>query len=170
MDSSVFEDLAASSDAFSPEPKPVCPSSRLQSSIAFNDYLKIKAKAPAKKPVASTTSKASTAPKKLTQTTLKKAPAKKRRKADSDEENSDPAASDNDSLASDKAPVAKKQKKAPAPKKPAGKPLEPLDDSQVNMDGAYDEAVQPKPKKGSATEQYQKVCRVHSRILDKTAD
>lgn len=122
-------------------------------------YVQIKAKAPAKKAAASTTSKPSTAPKKLTQTTLKKAPTKKRRKDDSDEENSDPEGSENDSSASGKAPVAKKQKKAPAPKKPAGKPLEPLDDSQINMDGAHDEAVQPKPKKGSATEQYQKVCR-----------
>lgn len=154
MDSSIFDE-GASSD-FEPQPvRLLSPTSDpppldLQSS-------QIKAKATVKKAAAATTSKATTAPKKLTQTTLKKPAVKKRPRPDSDEENSDPAPSDDDSFASTKASAAKKPKKAPAPKKPIGKPLEPLDDNDVNMDDAFHASAKPKPKKGSATEQYQKV-------------
>lgn len=91
----------------------------------------------------------------MTQSTLKKPTTKKRTKDDSDIENSDP---DDDSLLSNSPPAAKKQKKAPAPKKPAGRPLEPIaNESHADMDGGEDAVVKPKPKKGTATDQYQKV-------------
>jgi len=97
------------------------------------------------------------ATKKLTQTTLKKPAPKKRSKPQSDEENSDPEL-DDDSLHSNSPPAAKKQKKAPAPKKAPGRPLEPID-NESHADMAGSDVVQPKPKKGNATSQYQKVIR-----------
>lgn len=122
--------------------------------------IQIKAKAPPKKP-ATTAKPKTTASKKLTQTTLKKPATKKRSKQDSDEENSDPDHSGDDSLLSNSPPAAKKQKKSPPPKKPAGRPLEPIDnESHGNME---QEVVKPKPKKGTATETYQKVNLHHHR-------
>lgn len=100
----------------------------------------------------------------MIQTTLKpKAPvSKKRAKAESDEENSDnePSVQDDDSLLSNTPPSAKRQKKAPAPKKTGGKPLQPIDNESISLDGADDSKPKPKPtakKAGTATEQYQKV-------------
>lgn len=68
-----------------------------------------------------------------------------------------------DSLLAD-TPPQKKQKKAAVPKKAAGKPLQEVDNESFAMDataegldGADDAMVVPKPKKGSATDQYQKV-------------
>lgn len=118
-----------------------------------------------KKPAAKTT----TAPKKLTQTTLKttKAAASKKRAKESDVENSDPEDQDN-SLASNSPPLPKKQKKAPAPKKSSKGPLEPIRNESMGMDGANDDFVEPQPKKGSSTDQYQKagcgVCYLQKRV------
>lgn len=67
-----------------------------------------------------------------------------------------------DTLLSATPPSAKKQKKAPAPKKMGAKPLREIEneaiaeaiDASMNLDGTDE----PKPKKGSkSTEQYQKV-------------
>ncbi|KAK5125991.1 DNA topoisomerase 2 [Meristemomyces frigidus] len=146
MDASAF-DVDASSD-FAPEPA-----------------LKTKAKAPAAKAPA----KKAAAPKtKATkQTTLKvtKAPAKpkKRAKPESDEENDDDISMNDDSLLSNTPPSAKKQKKAPAPKKTASKPLAEVENESFNFDGAAEMEPKPKPKaqkKGTATEQYQKLTQL----------
>lgn len=72
---------------------------------------------------------------------------------------------DDDSLLSNTPPNAKRQKKAPAPKKSSGKPLQPIDNESYGLDGANgseDEEPKSKPKPkpskaGSATDQYQKV-------------
>lgn len=92
--------------------------------------------------------------KKMVQSTLKttKPAAKKRAKAESDED------SDNDvSALSNTPPSAKKQKKAPV-KKSAGAPLQDIANESVN----YDEPTVPKPaaKKKTATEQYQKLTQL----------
>lgn len=82
---------------------------------------------------------------------------KKRSKPDSEDEDEDESldrASVHDaSLLSATPPSAKKQKKAPAPKKAAGKPLAALENEAVGLDGASE----TKAKKGGATEKYQKV-------------
>jgi DNA topoisomerase-2 len=121
-----------------------------------------KAKAPAKAPA----KKAAPKPKATKQTTLKttKAPAKaapkKRAKPDSDIENSDDdmQSMHDDTLLSDTPPSAKKQKKAPAPKKGASQPLAELENDSYAVDGAED----PKPKaaKKGATDQYQKLTQL----------
>lgn len=132
------------------------------------------AKASAKKAPAAPKAKA--APKKQTQSTLKvtKKAAPKKRVVDSEDEGSDiDVASDDDGLL-DTPP--KKQKKAPAAKKSAGKPLEeienesfPMDDSDMdgNMDGPSDS--KPAKKGGNNTEKYQKVCfQGHARTSSST--
>ncbi|KAI0132281.1 DNA topoisomerase [Xylariales sp. AK1849] len=132
MDDSVFDDdLENDSDGFSPEPKP-----------------KAKAKPAVKKPAAKT------APKKMVQTTLKttKAAPKKRAKPTSDDEDDDV---DNSGF-SHTPPSAKKQKKAPAAKKSAGKPLEEIENDSMMLDGPSD----PKSKKKTATETYQKLTQL----------
>ena len=97
--------------------------------------------------------------KKTIQTTMKpkaKAAGTKRKvKVDTEDEDSAPEVGSlhDDSLLSATPPSAKKQKKAPAPKKTAGKPLQPLE----NEAGSYDGAAEPKAKKGGSSEQYQKV-------------
>ncbi|KAK5134560.1 DNA topoisomerase 2 [Meristemomyces frigidus] len=145
MDAPVF-DVDASSD-FEPASAPAP---------------KAKAKAPAKKAAAAPKPKA--APKK---TTLKaaKAPAKprKRAKPDSDDENETDAvvSVNDDSLLSNTPPSAKKQKKAPAPRKTASKPLAALENESFNFEVAADEKSKPKAqKKGGATEQYQKLTQL----------
>ena len=102
-----------------------------------------------------------------TQTTLKtkSAASKKRPKPDTEDENedSDPIPGD-DTLLSNTPPSAKKQKKAPVPKKIGAKPLREIENDAIAeaievsmLDGADD----PKPKKGSkATEQYQKLTQL----------
>lgn len=95
---------------------------------------------------------------KMSQTTLKpKKPSasKKRPKPDSEDEDSDLEPSvHGDSPLSATPPSAKKQKKAPAPKKKAAKPLQEVQNEAVSFDGAEDS----KPQKGSkSTETYQKV-------------
>jgi DNA topoisomerase-2 len=89
-----------------------------------------------------------------------KAPLKKKRKDDSDEENSDvdmgEDAPDNDeSLLPDTPPKAKK---APAPKKTGGKPLENLANESFGLEN-MDEPPSAKGKKaaGGASSKYQMV-------------
>lgn len=121
----------------------------------------------ASKPAPKKAAATKVAPKKTSQTTLKMKPAasKKRPRPDTEDEDED-SASDvslhDNSLLSNTPPSAKKQKKAPAPKKTGAKPLREIEneaiaeaiDASMNLDG-IDE---PNPKKGSkATEQYQKV-------------
>ncbi|KAL8737626.1 MAG: hypothetical protein Q9181_001499 [Wetmoreana brouardii] len=143
MDSSMVDSVfdVDDSDAFLPEP--------------------IKAKKPKAVP-----RKATAAPKaastKMSQTTLKpKKPAapKKRPKPDTEDEDSTserPSLHDNSPLSATP-PSAKKQKKAPAPKKKASKPLQEVQNEAVSFDGAED----PKPKKGSkSTETYQKLTQL----------
>ncbi|KAI5195412.1 type II DNA topoisomerase [Aureobasidium subglaciale] len=142
---------------------------------ASSDF-EIPKKAPAKKaPVkkAPAAPKAKAAPKK--QTTLKttkttKTSTKKPPKPLSDGENSDAdihiANNDgDDSLLADTPPKKAAPKKAPAKK--AAKPLQEIDNESFtaegapDMDGASDDKmVQPKPKKGSATSQYQKLTQL----------
>ncbi|KAH0362904.1 hypothetical protein KCU84_g6439, partial [Aureobasidium melanogenum] len=127
-------------------------------------------KAPAKKAAAAPKPKA--APKK--QTTLKttkttKTTAKKPPTPVSDDENSDADVhfnnDDDDSLLADTPPKKAAPKKAPA-KKAAAKPLQEIDNESFAAEGAEmdasdnDKMVQPKPKKGSATSQYQKLTQL----------
>ncbi|KAG9675329.1 type II DNA topoisomerase, partial [Aureobasidium melanogenum] len=132
-------------------------------------------KAPAKKAPAK---KAAAAPKPKAalkkQTTLKttkttKTTAKKPPTPVSDDENSDAdihSHNDNDdSLLADTPPKKAAPKKAPA-KKAAPKPLQEIDNESFAAEGAEmdasdnDKMVQPKPKKGSATSQYQKLTQL----------
>ncbi|RDW79514.1 DNA topoisomerase 2 [Coleophoma cylindrospora] len=134
---SAFEE--PDSDPFSPEP------------------VAKKAK-PAPKKAAAPKTKQPAATKKMTQTTLKTV-TKKRPKPASDDE--DALASDIDmhdaSTLSNTPPSSKKQKKAPAPKKPASKPLVEVENESMNLDGPSD----PKPaKKKSTTDQYQKLTQL----------
>ncbi|RWA14700.1 hypothetical protein EKO27_g468 [Xylaria grammica] len=134
MEDSVFhDDFENDSDGYSPEPKPKA---------------KAAAKKAAPKPAAKSVSK------KLVQTTLKttKAAPKKRAKPDSDNDNDDAA----DSSFSHTPPSAKKQKKAPAPKKSGSKPLAEVENESMNLDGVSE----PKPKTKTATETYQKLTQL----------
>jgi DNA topoisomerase-2 len=88
-----------------------------------------------------------------------KATAKKRPKPDSDDEDppSDIDSMHDASILSNTPPSAKKQKKAPAAKKAAGKPLQDIANDSMNMDGPAD---LPAAKKKSATDQYQKLTQL----------
>lgn len=120
----------------------------------------MKAKAAPKAAAKKATATTKAAPKKMSQTTLKPkskpTATKKRPKPVTEDEGSEP---DNDlnhdeSLLSNTPPSSKKQKKGPAPKKTGGKPLQPIENETMGLDGADD----PKPNKASSsTEQYQKV-------------
>ena len=118
-----------------------------------------KAKAAPKKTTAAPKAKAVP---KTAQTTIKttKAPSKKKAKVESDEENSDVdgVTLDDDSLLLDTPPASRKQKKAPASKKAAGKPLREME----NESAANDIMDSPKPKKGSNTDKYQKASAAHN--------
>ena len=86
----------------------------------------------------------------------KHAASKKRAKPDTEDEDSGPddPSLNNDSVLSGTPPSAKKQKKAPATKKTAVKPLQEVENEAMGYDGT-EEAT---PKKGSkSTETYQKV-------------
>ena len=102
--------------------------------------------------------------KKATQTTLKVKPAaKKRRKAESEDENEDASDLSEGSKLSTTPPQAKRQKKAPTASKMASKPLREIENEAMNeiadVSMALDGSTDVKPKKGSkATDQYQKVC------------
>lgn len=93
---------------------------------------------------------------------MKKAPAKKRAKPESDEEDDDADMSmggsslANGSILSSTPPSAKKPKKAPAPKKGSGKPLASLENEAASLDGANDEVPLTKGSK-DASQRYQKV-------------
>ena len=96
----------------------------------------------------------------MAQTTLKAVKpkvtaSKKRAKPDTEDEDSvsELGSVHDDTLLSATPPSAKKQKKDPAPKKKAGKPLQTLQNEAVGYDGA----AEPKAKKGGNAEQYQKV-------------
>ncbi|KAF2099707.1 type II DNA topoisomerase [Rhizodiscina lignyota] len=134
---SVFEDDASSD--FAPKPK-------------------AKAKAAPKKAAAAPKAKAGA--KKLTQSTLKTTKtAKKRAKPDSDAENTEdeePVSFHDASLLSNTPPSSKKQKKAPAPKKAGGKPLQEIANESFGMDGTSD----PKPAKGSSSDKYQRLTQL----------
>ncbi|KAI1635437.1 DNA topoisomerase [Biscogniauxia mediterranea] len=130
MEDSAFDDIENDSDGYSPEPKP-------------------KAKKAAAKPAVKA------APKKMVQTTLKaKAAPKKRAKPQSDDDDDDAANSD----FSHTPPSAKKQKKAPATKKASAstKPLAEIENDSMMLDGASE----PKSKKKTATETYQKLTQL----------
>ncbi|MCJ1304555.1 DNA topoisomerase 2 [Hypocenomyce scalaris] len=147
MDSSMVDSVFDDSDNYSPVP-----------------VAKPKAKAAPKAALKKAAAGPKVAPKKAAQTTSKPktakvAASKKRPKPDSDGEDSDssnPPLRD-ESLLSATPPSAKKQKKAPAPKKAGGKPLQELENEAVNLDGTGD----PKPKKGTgSSDQYQKLTQL----------
>ncbi|KAI1876939.1 uncharacterized protein JN550_001011 [Neoarthrinium moseri] len=162
MDDSVFDDdVENDSDAFSPEPfasqfshSPRPPPHNTSTRTDFIPPQKPKAKAkPAVKKAA-----VKAAPKKMVQTTLKTAKAvpKKRAKPASDDEGDD---DDANSDFSHTPPNAKKQKKAPAAKKSAGKPLEEIENDSMMLDGpADDKSASAKDK--TATEKYQKLTQL----------
>lgn len=109
------------------------------------------------------------APKKMSQTTSKAKPAasKKRPKPDTDDENSDPEGHSlhDDSLLSVTPPSAKKQKRAPGPKKIGAKPLREVENEAIaeaiEASMIYDGSDEPKPKKKfKATETYQKLTQL----------
>ena len=119
----------------------------------------MKGKTTAKKVTAPKTTK--TGPKKMVQTTLKtaKTSTKKRRKPDSDDEDSpsDIDSINEASLLSNTPPSAKKQKKGPVGKKQSGKPLAEVANESMNMDGPADSNSK---KKKTATDQYQKLTQL----------
>ena len=97
----------------------------------------------------------------MTQTTLKvgKPATKKRAKPESDDEDepSEMNSPNNTSVLSHTPPSAKKQKKAPAAKKPAvPKPLRDIENESMQMDGPSDKPS----KKKTATDQYQKLTQL----------
>lgn len=129
-----------------------------------------KAKAPAKAPAKKAALKAKAAPKQTTLKAPKTAPKaapkpRKRAQPDSDDENSDQdAATNDDSLLSNTPPSAKKQKKAPAPKKTASKPLAEIENESLAMDDAAEDRPISKPgskkKGGGSSGQYQKLTQL----------
>jgi DNA topoisomerase-2 len=158
MDDDIFEISDGGSSDFVPEPASVrIGSSRTSKRCVANHIVKQKPKAKAAPKKAASAPKA--APKKMTQTTLKPkaktAPAKKKAKADSEDEMSDANMSDvdDDSLLSHTPPKAKK---AAAPKRAGSKPL-----ADVSNESFGGEAASEAPgKNGSASEKYQKVSRL----------
>lgn len=139
MEDSVFDD-GASSD-FAPPAKPA-------------KVTKAKA-APKKAGAASKVTKAKAAPK-----AKAKAAPKKKRKDDSDEENSDidmdEVLLDNDeSLLADTPP---KLKKAPAPKKTSGQPLADIANESFGMGLDDEPAANPRKGGGNASDKYQMAC------------
>ncbi|KAI9823498.1 MAG: DNA topoisomerase 2 [Sarea resinae] len=148
-DSSIFDDFGASSD-FEP--------------VAVSKPKAKPATKPAAKKAATTTKVATSskaAPKKLAQTTLKmKAPVgKKRSQPDTEDEigEEEPDSVNDDSLLSNTPPSAKKQKKAPAPKKSSGKPLHDINNEGMDLDGPSD----AKSKKATnSSSQYQRLTQL----------
>ena len=177
MVESVFDDHSVESDTFSPpaaavrlHPLHTTSWSRPASFLKADHCVLQKPKAKAASKTASkaapktTAKKAATTtksvPKKMLQTTLKEksrpTTSKKRAKPLSEDEGSDSHHDqvNDESLLSNTPPSAKKQKKGPTLKKTGGKPLQPIENETMALDGASDK----KPKKASSsTEQYQKV-------------
>lgn len=163
MVDSVFDD-GPISDAFSPEPVAVsCITHSGRHFLAPSNFFAQTSKPKPKATAKTAPKKAATAkapPKKMAQTTLKSnakpTASKKRPKPDSEDEQLSPEAilNPDGSILSMTPPSAKKQKKAPAPKKTGAKPLQENENESLNLDGAND----TKPKKTSkSTDQYQKV-------------
>ncbi|KAF2493216.1 type II DNA topoisomerase [Lophium mytilinum] len=158
LEDSVFDD-GASSD-FAPPPKP----------MKAVKATKPKAAPKPKKPTAAAKPRGRPA-KATTQTTLKvtktTAP-KKKRKDDSDGENSDIEMNDvisdhDDSLLADTPPKAKAPKKAPAPKKTT-KPLAPVENESFGLDGV-DESPPKAKGKGSAADRFQMLSHLEHIII-----
>ena len=133
----------------------------VNASSDFEPAPKAKKAAPAKKAAAPK-------PKATKQTTLKatkaapkaKAPAKKRAKPDSDEENSDGGANsaNDDSLLSNTPPSAKKQKKAPGrPAKASKAPLAEVENESFIMEPPEETRPLAAKKNKTTTDQYQKL-------------
>ena len=97
----------------------------------------------------------------MSQTTLKPkakpAVSKKRPKPDTEDEDSalERDSLDDNSLLSNTPPSAKKQKKAPAPKKSAMSALKEVENEAVSYDGGAESKA--KKSTGKASDQYQKV-------------
>jgi DNA topoisomerase-2 len=140
MEDSIFDDGA--SDDFGPPAKAAKPK-------------KVAAKAAAPKKAAGPAKPRGKAAGATAKPKAKAAP-KKKAKAASDDENSDiemdEAPLDDESLLADTPP---KQKKAPAAKKPTGKPLANIANESFGMED--DDAAAAKPKKGGASSKYQMV-------------
>ncbi|KAI9733829.1 MAG: DNA topoisomerase 2 [Claussenomyces sp. TS43310] len=120
--------------------------------VAVKPKARAAPKGTAKKVVAS-----KAAPKKMIQTKLKaKATTKKRAKPDSEDEDliSDRDALVDESILSTTPPSAKKQKKAPVTKKSGGKPLEPVENESMNLDGPSESKSN---NSKSATDRYQRI-------------
>lgn len=168
---SVLDD-GESSDNFSPVLAVVSPSNRTHippptyKTRLLTSSQKTKAKAAPKAAVKKTAALKEKAgpkprkPKEITakpKVTAKATTSKKRAKLDTEDEESEPeiASLHDDTLLNATPPSAKKQKKEPVKKK-AGKPLQ----VRENDAGGFDGTDEPKPKKGSATEQYQKLTQL----------
>jgi DNA topoisomerase-2 len=98
-----------------------------------------------------------TAKPKTTKTATKAAP--KKRKDDSDDENSDmdmdeDPLDDDESLLQDTPPV---KKTAPGPKKTSGKPLADIANESFGLDGTEEPGAKPKKAAGGASGKYQMV-------------
>nr|POE53574.1 dna topoisomerase 2 [Quercus suber] len=126
-----------------------------------DDFQKPKVKATSKAPTKKAPAKSKAAPKQTTLKVAKTAP-KKRAKPESDVENSDVDldAVGDASLLSNTPPSAKRQKKAPAPKKAASKPLAENMNESFNMDVSEDLLPKPQKQKTSATDQYQRLTQL----------
>jgi DNA topoisomerase-2 len=136
MEDSVFDD-GASSD-FAPPAKPVKATKAAKPKAAAPKKAAAPAKPRGRPAAAAAKPKAKAAP-------------KKKQKDVSEDENSDvdmdaDLPDDDESLLADTPP---KTKKAPAPKKPSGKPMEEIENE------SFGDA--PKPKKGDASSKYQMV-------------
>lgn len=112
-------------------------------------------KAAAPKAASKALSKPKAAPKKLSQTTLKTkvVPSKRKQTANSDDETEQNL---DGSVLSNTPPSTKKQKKAPAAKEMAGKPLEDIENESMILDAP----VETKSKSNTATDRYQKLTQL----------
>ncbi|KAL1306289.1 hypothetical protein AAFC00_004375 [Neodothiora populina] len=126
------------------------------------EVIKPKAKAAPRKAAAAP--KAKPAPKKQTTLKVTKKVAPKKRVVDSEDEDSDVDMAseqddDDDGLLND-TPPQRKPKKASAPKKTAGHPLEEIENESLAIDAEMDDSADSKPKKGGNTDKYQKLTQL----------
>ncbi|TKX21256.1 DNA topoisomerase-like protein 2 [Elsinoe australis] len=138
MDSSMFSDGDGSDFDVATKPKPK--------------------KAPAAKPKAASKAASKAAPKK--QSTLKVTKAPKKRAVSSDEENSDDedTSLEDDSVLSNTPPT--KLKKAPAPKKSSGKPLQQIANESFNETMDSPKSTPKGAKKAGNSDKYQKLTQL----------
>ncbi|KAF1813789.1 type II DNA topoisomerase [Eremomyces bilateralis CBS 781.70] len=152
MDDSVFSDGGSSDFA------PVTKKAKAPAKTAKTTKTAAK---PAAKPKAAAGKAKATG---LKQTTLKatKAAPKKRAKPVSEDENSDidHASINDDSLLSNTPPSAKNLKKAPAPKKSSGKPLQSIENESFTTGDGEPPKKKPTPKKGGNSDRYQKLTQL----------